>query len=300
MHKKLVIAVLALTMLLSFSACNAKTSSIIETQQSEPVNSEQPTQKDEPSPAGITSGETSGIIQTHQSEPVNSEQPTPKEEPSPAGTSPEETVSQKNAVRTAMNYLDFTAFSRQGLIKQLEYEGFSNADAIYGADHSDADWMEQAVKCAENYLEYTAFSAQGLIEQLEYEGFTHEQAVYGVDASGLGDNASSGNSEPSSGSISSGETVSQQNAVRAAKDYIEYTAFSRQGLIEQLEYEGFSNADAIYGADRSGADWMEQAVKCAEEYLEYSAFSRQGLIEQLEYEGFTHEQAVHGVDATGL
>ena len=95
-------------------------------------------------------------------------------------------------------------------------------------------------------------------------------------------------------------TVSQSNAVNRAKSYLDYTAFSRQGLIEQLEYEGFSNADATYGADHSGADWMEQAVKKAESYLEYSSFSRSGLIDQLEYEGFTHEQAVHGVNSVGL
>ena len=35
--------------------------------------------------------------------------------------------------------------------------------------------------------------------------------------------------------------VSQQNAVRKAKDYLDYTAFSRSGLINQLvEFEGFA------------------------------------------------------------
>jgi hypothetical protein len=97
-----------------------------------------------------------------------------------------------------------------------------------------------------------------------------------------------------------GETMGQRNAVRSAKQYLDYSAFSRQGLIKQLEYEGYSNADAIYGVDRSGADWMAQAVKSAQQYLNYSAFSRQGLIKQLEYEGFTYEQAIHGVGATGL
>lgn len=77
-------------------------------------------------------------------------------------------------------------------------------------------------------------------------------------------------------------------------------AFSRQGLVEQLEYEGFSNADAVYGVDYCGADWMAQAEKKAQEYLDFMSFSRQGLIEQLEYEGFTHEEAVYGVDSTGL
>src|SRR5699024_9653926 len=47
----------------------------------------------------------------------------------------------------------------------------------------------------------------------------------------------------------SSETVSQQNAVGAAKNYIEYTAFSKTGLIEQLEFEGFSNEDATYAVN---------------------------------------------------
>ncbi len=75
--------------------------------------------------------------------------------------------------------------------------------------------------------------------------------------------------------------------------------FSYTGLIEQLEYEGFTNDQATYGVDNSGANWNEQAAKSAKSYLEYSSFSREGLIEQLEYEGFTHEQAVYGVQQNG-
>jgi hypothetical protein len=96
------------------------------------------------------------------------------------------------------------------------------------------------------------------------------------------------------------ETVSQKNAVNKAKDYLSYTAFSHDGLIEQLEYEKFSTADATYGADHSGADWMEQAAKKAKDYMSYSSFSRGSLIEQLEYDKFTPEQAAHGADSVGL
>ena len=91
-------------------------------------------------------------------------------------------------------------------------------------------------------------------------------------------------------------TSSQKNAVKKAESYLKYSAFSYTGLIEQLEYEGYSNDDATYAALNCGADWKEQAAKKAEEYLKYSAFSKSGLIEQLEYEGFTHEQAVYGAD----
>ena len=101
-------------------------------------------------------------------------------------------------------------------------------------------------------------------------------------------------------SLGKAPTVSQTNALKMAQTYLKYSAFSRQGLIEQLEYEGFSHEDSIYGADNVGADWNEQAVKTAQTYLKYSAFSRKGLIEQLEYEGFTYEQAVYGVEQNGL
>ncbi len=95
-------------------------------------------------------------------------------------------------------------------------------------------------------------------------------------------------------------TVSQKNAVRKAKEYLAVMAFSRDGLIKQLEFEGFSNEDATYGVDNVSVDWNEQAVKKAKEYLDTMAFSRDSLIKQLEFEGFTYEQAVYGVEQNGL
>ena len=80
---------------------------------------------------------------------------------------------------------------------------------------------------------------------------------------------------------------------------MEYSAFSRSGLIDQLEYEGFTTSQAEHGVDAQGADWNAQAALSAADYLEYSAFSRSELIDQLEYEGFTTSQAEHGVAAAG-
>lgn len=99
-------------------------------------------------------------------------------------------------------------------------------------------------------------------------------------------------SETSGGS--SGETSGQTNARGSAESYLDYSAFSRQGLIEQLEYEGFSTDDAEHAVDALDVDWSEQAAKSAESYLEYSSFSLEGLIDQLVYEGFTDEQAEYG------
>jgi hypothetical protein len=95
-------------------------------------------------------------------------------------------------------------------------------------------------------------------------------------------------------------TVAQENAIGTARDYLDYDHFSRQGLIDQLKFEGFSKKDATFAVDHITVNWNKQAVGMAKDYLDYDHFSRQGLIDQLEYEGFTHSQAVYGVDRTGL
>lgn len=76
-------------------------------------------------------------------------------------------------------------FSRKGLIEQLEFEGFSEEDAIYAVDSIEVDWKEQAARAAENYLDNMSFSRKSLIEQLEFEGYTPEEAEYGVSTTGL-------------------------------------------------------------------------------------------------------------------
>jgi hypothetical protein len=94
-------------------------------------------------------------------------------------------------------------------------------------------------------------------------------------------------------------TLGEKNALRTALDYLNYTSFSYSGLVEQLEFEGYTHKEAVYGADNCGADWNEQAALMAEDYLDYSSFSRDGLIDQLEFEGFTRQQAEYGVQAVG-
>ncbi len=93
-------------------------------------------------------------------------------------------VGERNAAKKALSYLAYSSFSRDGLIKQLEYEKFTHQEAVYGVDQSGADWNEQAAKKAKSYLDYSSFSRDGLIKQLEYEGFTPQQAAYGVQAVG--------------------------------------------------------------------------------------------------------------------
>ena len=189
----------------------------------------------------------------------------------------------EQVIRRAESYLTSSAFSEQGLIRQLESDGFTTEKATYGVNaiSSSTDWKEQAAKKAKSYLQSSAFSERGLVKQLEFEGFTHDQAVYGVN------------------SISSNVDWNEQ-AGKKAESYLRSSAFSERGLIRQLEFEGFTYDQAVYGASESSdIDWNNQAAKEAESYLNTVAFSEKGLIRQLESNavGFTHEQAVYGVNA---
>ena len=95
------------------------------------------------------------------------------------------TKSQQNACKAAQSYLKSQSFSYSGLIKQLEFEKYSNEDATFAVDHCGADWNEQAAKTAQSYLKTMSFSRGELIDQLVFEGFSTEQAEYGVNSVGL-------------------------------------------------------------------------------------------------------------------
>jgi len=96
------------------------------------------------------------------------------------------------------------------------------------------------------------------------------------------------------------ETVSQENARESAESYLDLTAYSRSGLIDQLKFEGYSIKDATYGVDSLHANWNEQAAESAQDYLDMTSYSRTGLIGQLKFEGYTQAQAVYGVNQAGL
>lgn len=102
----------------------------------------------------------------------------------PVASQPTETIGQKNALKSAINYVKIMGFSKAGLKKQLEYEGYAIDDCNYAVESCGADWNAQAVRCAENYLKTMSFSKSELITQLEFEGFTPEQAQHGVIGAG--------------------------------------------------------------------------------------------------------------------
>lgn len=93
---------------------------------------------------------------------------------------------QKNAVRSAKQYLSFQGFSRKGLIRQLSSsygDNYNVTDATIAVDSLNIDWRKQAMRSAKNYLSIQGFSCQGLIRQLSSDagdGYTQSQASYGA------------------------------------------------------------------------------------------------------------------------
>jgi hypothetical protein len=92
----------------------------------------------------------------------------------------------------------------------------------------------------------------------------------------------------------SASRIGQSNAARAAQNYVQTMPFSYKSLVEQLQFDGYSRGDALYGASHSGANWMQQAVLSARNYLQTMPFSYSDLIGQLKFDGFTPAQARHG------
>lgn len=178
----------------------------------------QPTQTPAPTPTPAPTAEP-----TPTAEPEPTAEPTPTPVPMTSG--------QSGALSRARSYLKSSAFSHGGLVNQLEYEEFSNEDAVFAADNCGADWNEQALKKAKSYLKSSAFSYSGLLSQLAFEQFTSDEAAYGADNCGADWN---------------------EQAVKKAKSYLRTSDFSRDGLISQLEYEGFTYDEAVYGVDQNG------------------------------------------------
>jgi uncharacterized protein YecT (DUF1311 family) len=112
-------------------------------------------------------------------------------------------------------------------------------------------------------------------------------------------------STPNAKSTPQALTGPQKNAVRAAQSYLSISAFSRDGLIEQLSSQagnGFNVNDATKAVDSLNVDWNQEAVKSAKQYLQMMGFSCNGLVQQLSSRAgakFTQQQATFGAQRAG-
>lgn len=112
-------------------------------------------------------------------------------------------------------------------------------------------------------------------------------------------------STPNAKSTPQALTGPQKNAVRSAQSYLSISAFSRDGLIEQLSSQagnGFNVNDATKAVDSLNVDWNQEAVKSAKQYLQMMGFSCNGLVQQLSSRAgakFTQQQATFGAQRAG-
>ena len=68
---------------------------------------------------------------------------------------------------------------------------------------------------------------------MKFEGYSVADATYAVDKVAY-------------------RGIWSEQAAGSAKDYLDGQSFSRSGLIEQLEFEGYTPAQAIYGVNQTG------------------------------------------------
>lgn len=134
----------------------------------------------------VESSPTSETPQALTSSPAETPQSPPPVESSPTSEAPQYPPQVEQARDSALSYLNYTAFSRNGLIDQLSSkygDSYPKNVATQAVDSLDVDWNEQAAKAAQSYLDYTSFSCAGLIQQLSSkygEKFTSAQAKFGA------------------------------------------------------------------------------------------------------------------------
>lgn len=146
-------------------------------------------------------------------------------------------------VSVVVSYHVFPEDSEKAGGKNTESNNSSKSSSKYGAAYDGLDTTTQnAYKSGMAYLDgLGGFSKQGLIDQLSSEygdQFTLEQAQNAVAAI-----------------EADGNVDWKEQAVISAKSYLEFSSFSRNGLIDQLtsEYgDQFTREEAEYAADQVG------------------------------------------------
>lgn len=189
------------------------------------------------------------------------------------------TKEEQDALDYALALLETVAYSREGLISQMVHDGYEEAVAAAAADRTGLDWKAQAVRSAQECVLHLAVSRTGVAQMLEYERFTADETAYameqlkdvdwdaeadqavekylkqGVSKRGLEDVLEFDGFTPEQISKAVGKTADvdwDEQAVLCAKGYLEAMEFTREELIGQLKFEGFTTAQAEYAADQCG------------------------------------------------
>ena len=134
----------------------------------------------------------------------------------------------KMAHKSACRFLEIGAYSRDGLVSQLESAGFTREQAVYGTDHCGADWDQQARIAILELLETSSNSEMGFFIKLTERRFTEEQAEMALASVDI-------------------DWVVQ--AERQAKNILLDERCSRAQMVDYLEFDGFSHDAAIKGTE---------------------------------------------------
>lgn len=138
--------------------------------------------------------------------------------------------------------MEYNVFSQNGLIEQLQSEGYNRAEAKFAAENINVDWKEQAAKSAFDYVLNISFSKAGLVEQLMSEGFTRAEAKYGADSININWN---------------------DIALKCAKEYTKIQKYpDLEGLKEQLEYDGFTKEQVRFAVAAINKEFLERRSLC--------------------------------------
>lgn len=89
----------------------------------------------------------------------------------------------------------------------------------------------------------------------------------------------------------------QTDAAQRATDYLTYFTMSRQGIIDQMIFDGYDEQESAAAVDKLDVNWDEVAVRKAALYRTAFPMTEKRLTYQLRYDGFTEEQTARAVQA---
>lgn len=264
--KRLLIALLCVTMALVFVACGEDDKKQLPTSATQAATQKPTT----PTEKSTTPTQVSTLVPT----------PTSAQTPTQSG----DNTGSQGALDTARMYLSDGTYSYQTLVQALQNAGFSYDEAVYAADNCGADWESEAWNAASENAGYYVSSYSEMIDFLQGMGFSYEQAIYG--ASKVYPNG--------------GGDADDDDVMAVANEYVGNYALSRSDLVSRLISDGFSTNEAENAANNCGADWYSEAVEAGAQELVYDMYTHDELVTRLLNLGFTNAQAEYGATQNGI